>query len=247
MGKFIDLTGQKFGRLTVIGRADDKLLSNGQKKVMWHCLCSCGNEIDVQAYNLTHGHTKSCGCLQKAITSKRCFHDLTDKKFGRWLVLYRADSHTTQGGEMRTMWHCVCECGTECDVEAGNLVNGLSKSCGCLPKGKMDLTRRVFNKDGKLIQKVCSCCKELIDISCFKQNKNRPDGFNEYCNNCLKYDIKKRYAHYKSGAKSRGLCFEVTLDEFKDITSRPCTYCGEFTTYFNGDWIKCNNITSTSI
>lgn len=240
MSKFKDLTGQTFGRLTVLYRAEDKVLSNGQRKVMWHCICSCGNEVDVQAYNLTAGHTKSCGCLQKSITSERSFNDLTGRKFGRWLVLYKAEPHTTPSGQMKTMWHCICDCGNEADVEAGNLVNGASRSCGCLKSESklMESARRIFDDEGNLIQKMCSGCKEFLDISLFSKNKNRADGFSEYCNNCSKYDVKKRYGHYKSGAKSRNLSFDITLNEFKNITSQPCVYCGEFSVYFNDSWIN---------
>ena len=61
MGKFIDLTGQKFGRLTVLSRTDN----NKHRQVMWLCQCKCGNFIVVRGYRLKDGHTKSCGCLHK--------------------------------------------------------------------------------------------------------------------------------------------------------------------------------------
>lgn len=60
----IDLCGRKFGRLTVVSRAENK---NG--KTRWNCLCSCGNEVKVAAWNLKNGHTRSCGCLQREATS----------------------------------------------------------------------------------------------------------------------------------------------------------------------------------
>lgn len=60
--KFVDRIGQRYGRLTVIRQA-------GWKPVKWHCLCDCGNEIDVISYNLGNGNTQSCGCLQKDKTS----------------------------------------------------------------------------------------------------------------------------------------------------------------------------------
>ena len=56
---FNDLTGQKFGRLTVIERC-----SPVGQKVRWLCKCDCGNIKDVIAWELTSGKTKSCGCLQ---------------------------------------------------------------------------------------------------------------------------------------------------------------------------------------
>lgn len=59
----IDLTGQRFGRLVVVRRADPPFAKNGC--VRWHCHCDCGNETDVVGYNLRRGRTASCGCLQK--------------------------------------------------------------------------------------------------------------------------------------------------------------------------------------
>ena len=57
---FKDLTGQKFGRLTVIERAPNKF-----KKTMWRCRCDCKKEIITRSDSLLNGRTKSCGCLQK--------------------------------------------------------------------------------------------------------------------------------------------------------------------------------------
>lgn len=62
--KFIDLTGQKFGRLTVIKR-----MPTVNKRTLWCCLCDCGNKTVVESYNLRTGHTSSCGCVQKEATS----------------------------------------------------------------------------------------------------------------------------------------------------------------------------------
>lgn len=67
MGKFVDLTGQKFGRLTVIERAEDYISPKGQHKIRWLCECSCDshNRIITEAQNLQKGLTQSCGCLFK--------------------------------------------------------------------------------------------------------------------------------------------------------------------------------------
>lgn len=55
-----DLTGQRFGRLTVLSKTDRRV--NG--RVVWHCRCACGNEIDVVSSYLIGGDTRSCGCLR---------------------------------------------------------------------------------------------------------------------------------------------------------------------------------------
>ncbi len=61
---FRDLTGQKFGRLSVIGFAGMK-----NHKSQWVCKCDCGNEVTVSIQGLGKD-TRSCGCLHKELTSK---------------------------------------------------------------------------------------------------------------------------------------------------------------------------------
>lgn len=58
MGKLIDLTGQKFGRLTVVSRAGTK-----DGHAAWRCRCDCDNESVVNGKYLRFGLTQSCGCL----------------------------------------------------------------------------------------------------------------------------------------------------------------------------------------
>ena len=70
MGKFIDLTGQRFGRLTVISHSG----KNKVRESQWLCLCECGNSSIVVGTALKNGRTKSCGCLRKEKV-----HDATTK------------------------------------------------------------------------------------------------------------------------------------------------------------------------
>lgn len=83
--KFINLTGQKFGKLTPIeymGK-DKRGLSR------WLCKCDCSNEKTIRSSDLKGGKTKSCGCLQKEIMSNNKFgrrHGYTGTKIHRtWL------------------------------------------------------------------------------------------------------------------------------------------------------------------
>lgn len=87
MGRFIDLTGQTFGRLRVLRRVEDKVANSGQKEVMYLCLCSCGNECRASRGNLRRGYTKSCGCLQKEVTRERCLK--RDDVSRRLYIVYR--------------------------------------------------------------------------------------------------------------------------------------------------------------
>lgn len=62
-----DLTGQRFGRLTVIGREPGNYVSPDGFVVItrWRCRCDCGNETVVLRTNLKRGLTRSCGCLRR--------------------------------------------------------------------------------------------------------------------------------------------------------------------------------------
>lgn len=53
----LDLTGQRYGKLTVLGPAE-----NIGNRTAWRCLCDCGQETVVKTYRLRNGHAKSCGC-----------------------------------------------------------------------------------------------------------------------------------------------------------------------------------------
>lgn len=58
----IDITGQSFGRLTAL-RPTEKRAKKGT--VIWHCRCTCGNEVDVSYNDLVYTNLRSCGCQKK--------------------------------------------------------------------------------------------------------------------------------------------------------------------------------------
>ena len=64
MSKAKELVGKRFGRLTVMERAENYTTTKGQVHRAWLCVCDCGNRRIVRASSLISGHTKSCGCLQ---------------------------------------------------------------------------------------------------------------------------------------------------------------------------------------
>lgn len=57
MGNFIDITGQKFGKLTVIERCGTR-----NRQSLWRCICECGNETLSLSNSLRDGKSKTCGC-----------------------------------------------------------------------------------------------------------------------------------------------------------------------------------------
>ena len=62
MGKLIDISGQKFNKLTAIRPVGRK-----HSEVVWECECECGKLVNVTSYSLRKGYTKSCGCLKEEI------------------------------------------------------------------------------------------------------------------------------------------------------------------------------------
>lgn len=139
----IDLKGKKFGKLTVLE------LDRIDKKQYWKCACNCGNITIVDTTSLQSGHTKSCGCLQKENTIKSHMLNLTNQKFGKLIALYPNEelSKNVKG----IMWHCLCDCGKECDILATQLSQGKTKSCGCLSREVL-INRNIQNRDVQIGQ-----------------------------------------------------------------------------------------------
>ena len=89
MGNFRDITGQKFGKLTVISFSRDVKSGNRYRKY-WNCICECGNHKEVRLDSLTSGNVKSCGCLHEEVSYKNLTpgspkYDVIDKRLrGIW-------------------------------------------------------------------------------------------------------------------------------------------------------------------
>lgn len=134
MTKKKDLTGMKFGKLTVVNEADRHLFSN----VTWNCICDCGKSVSVRAGCLLSGNTKSCG-------SCATLKDLNGMRFGKLVVVSKAKSNNG------AMWTVECDCGKRKTLRGGSLIDGSTKSCGCLAKEhgastSKDFTGKRFGK-----------------------------------------------------------------------------------------------------
>ena len=82
----IDMTGERYGRLTVIGRKPN---NNKQNKPLWICQCDCGNVTFTTRRRLKDGITKSCGCYRRdKAREQHTTHGLS-KTSGKHKRLYR--------------------------------------------------------------------------------------------------------------------------------------------------------------
>ena len=112
-----DLTGKKFGKLTVLGLNH----KDARGKTYWLCECDCGNQTITGRNHLIGGTTKSCGCLKH--------RDLSGMRFGRLTVLEL--DHIDYNNIY--FWKCACDCGNEIVVRNTSLNNGTSMVTSYFP------------------------------------------------------------------------------------------------------------------
>ena len=205
----IDLTGQKFGRLTVLYRDTEAEKLKKDRHAMWKCQCECGNQTTVIGKDLRAGKSQSCGCLQKERTSQANSNNFIGKKFGLLTVIKQMPSQNH-----RTYWKCRCDCGNEIIVCARELSRGDTQSCGCL-----------FSKGETKIQQILQAnsyeYKTQITFADFKTEKNRPYryDFGIFENNTLKclieYNGKQHYEAFGGWSDDNCLQLNQERDQLK--------------------------------
>lgn len=117
-----NLTGEKFGKLTVI----DYLGKDDKGNNLWNCKCECGGSKITNTHALLSKHTTSCGCIRTA-------EDFTGRKIGRLTVVKRVDDTFDKSGRRYVTWECICDCGNVTYTTTNNL-RGKTTSCGCYLK-----------------------------------------------------------------------------------------------------------------
>ena len=122
------MIGKTFGRLTVL----EKMYTKKGKGAYYKCRCTCNNIVIVQGTMLRSGNTKSCGCYNKERISECSFKDLTGQRFGKLVVVGRADDLVQENGRRRVRFLCKCDCGGSVITTSSSLVVGETMSCGCL-------------------------------------------------------------------------------------------------------------------
>lgn len=120
----VDLTGQRFGSLTVIKKVEGSSSrtgdGTGNRDLRWVCLCDCGKYTIKRGNKLKAGISKQC---EECTRKQKGWKDLTGMRFGRLTVLEYAGDKS---------WFCRCDCGNTATVRTGCLLSGDTKSCRCL-------------------------------------------------------------------------------------------------------------------
>ena len=122
---FNEYVGNVYDKLTILS-----IFRNERNKPIAHCSCECGNEKNINLYNIIHGRTRSCGCFEKSSRYGRNHTNLSviGQKFGKLTILQDSGKKETNGS---VLWKCQCDCGNTTLVSISNLQRGHTTSCGC--------------------------------------------------------------------------------------------------------------------
>lgn len=213
--KFIDITGQRFGKLVAIERSKE---IDNQGIILWKCKCDCGATTIVRGINLRSGMVKSCGgsnCRGTKI-------DITGQRFGKLVVIKEADFRNDYNNN--AYWECKCDCGNTTIVNGSSLRLGITSSCGCLAsKGEL--------KINELLNSACIKYKSQKTFStCKFSDTNKLARFDFYIekeNYLIEFDGIQHFQYKENGT------FWDTKEKFEKTQEHDA---------YKNQWCKENNI-----
>lgn len=195
-----DLTGLKFNKLTAI-RNTGKKSKTGY--YIWVFRCDCPNQtlIEIIGSAVSHGSTKSCGCLFKECKVK----DITGQRFGRLLV-------NKIVGKLKSghrLWECICDCGRISIVAGSALRTGNTQSCGCLNKeflkSRTGILNPSFNPDLTLEDRLLT--RTYPEYKEWRNQIFKNDNYT--CQKCQKIGCRLNAHHIESYAKNKELRLDI--------------------------------------
>lgn len=251
MSKAIDITGQRFGRLTALKPTKNR---NSKGSIIWLCRCDCGTIKEICITDLRNKGTVSCGCLRREKASQRfkkmtkeersrnAMKDITGQRFGKLVAIKPTDKRIGTN----VVWELKCDCGNITYADTGNLGSGRTRSCGCLHKEVVSISL-VGNRYGRLsvikqgkhigdkIGWVCKCdCGEVTTVSgthltsgatqsCGCLQREMVTGENNHNYNPNKTDEERLLKRYVLG--------KHTIDGFRNAVYKrdeyTCRVCGQ--------------------
>ena len=156
----IDLTGQRFGKLTAL-----EIYEHGgaHHPVKWKCICDCGKEKMVDSQLLRRNIIIDCGC---GVTNW-----LVGQRFGHLTVIRDSNKRFKSCGNI--IWECKCDCGNITYVSTGNLKAEVNKtvSCGCVQA--QNRIKHNYTVTNPRLYKIYSSMKQR----CYNRNS---DGYKWY-------------------------------------------------------------------
>lgn len=221
MGVIKDLTGKQFGYLTVLNKTNKRI----QRKVVWECLCICGNKCEVLSTNLISGRTVSCGCLRSKIASQTRRKE--SPKIGEIIngtqiidIKYQKDSRN-----FNECWVLgICKiCGNHFWVKGSVLRSKATETCGCIKKSYGEALIEKILKDNNIKFE-----KEKTFKDCYFSDIHNKCRFDFYIDNkyLIEFDGKQ---HFEANDTSTIFTKEIVeLIQKRDL--------------YKNEWCKENNI-----
>mgnify|MGYP000409137109 CR=1 FL=1 len=220
MSQFIDIAGERFGRLVAISPV------KAGEGVKWLCKCDCGGETITTASKLRSGHTKSCGCFQREQTSLATSKDYTGMKFGRLTVQKRISGRSTK-------YQCICDCGNIVIVLGSNLVSGATKSCGCF---RSELVTKADTKHGGCKTRLYSIWRNMLDRCNNPKNKEYHRYGGRGIIVCAEWETD--FSSFREWALSSGYQDNLTIDRIDNDLGYAPSNCQWLTRAENSTKIK---------
>jgi hypothetical protein len=227
----LNLTGNKYGRLTVIGlNKINHTIHN--RKSYWECSCDCGKTTIVRGVNLTSGNTASCGC------NRHKGHRTPDTNF---IFLYNCYpsrarrknlefSLSKEDFKKLTKSNCYY-----CDAEPSQVKTHVNNKAFPYIYNGID---RINNKKGYTLNNCKPCCKHcntmkwIMNVEEFKEKLNSIlDKEKNVEDNTpvllIKFEkgLNEVFNHYIAGAGTRNISFTLTKEKFAELSQSPCYYC----------------------
>ena len=202
--KIKDITGQKFGKLTVIGKGG--YTATKRKSILWLCRCECGNEVFRTSAHLRQNYNSTCGKCNKINDE-----DYINKTYGYWTIISSAKSKSRKKSFL-----CRCKCGNERVVNLDTLLLGKSQSCGCFHREMMKNKLTTHGQTGNRIMTI------YFDIKnrCYCENNNR---FKDYGARGIKMceEWKNNSSLFVEWAFANGYSDELSIDRI-DVDGNYC-------------------------
>lgn len=203
----VDVTGQKFARLTVL----EVLWGSPHAQV--RCKCDCGNELIADKADVVGGHTRSCGCLQREMASDVNTVDQSGIVSDYGVEILRQHSTNDKG---QWLWECKCGlCGNYFIALPANVKNGKNTSCGCARQSSRERLINSFLKESgvnfKTQIKFAECRDEQVLFFDFGVYDSQNDLIS-----LIEYDGKQHYISVPMWGGKSGLEKQRKRDSIKN-------------------------------
>ena len=208
----MDLTGQRYGRLTVVEQVKTHVTPGGRNVYMWRCVCDCGKESIVSTSALRSGDTKSCGCLQRERAHEASFIDISGNRYGRLVAINPIRKNNG------IYWVCKCDCGNTTEVLPQHLNRGLIRSCGCLRK---DVSSKKNKKHGMSKTRIYKEWKGIKERCLNKNNHAYKNYGGRGITICDEWLGENGFEYFCDWAMQNGYQDNLTIER-KDVNGNYC-------------------------